>query len=135
MAEHAAFFDTNILLYLLSEDQAKADRAEELLAAGGVVSVQVLNEFVSVASRKRAMTWTEIKDALEPLRMTLRVEPVTVDTHSSALRIAERYNISFYDALVVAAAELSRCAVLYSEDLQHGQVFEKSLTVRHPFRE
>src|ERR1044071_6115475 len=135
MAEHAAFFDTNVLLYLLSEDQAKADRAEELLATGGVVSVQVLNEFASVASRKRAMTWTEIKDAVEPLRMTLRVEPVTVETHSSALRIAERYNISFYDALIVAAAELSRCTVLYSEDLQHGQIFEKSLTVRNQFRE
>jgi predicted nucleic acid-binding protein len=134
MAEQTAFFDTNVVLCLLSEDHAKADRAEALLASGGVIGVQVLNEFVSVASRKRTMTWTEISDALEPLRTILRVEPVTVHTHDGALQIAERYNVSFYDALIIAAAELAGCAFLYSEDLQHGQVFGKSLTVRNPFK-
>lgn len=133
MAAQPVFFDTNVLLYLLSEDHAKADRAEELLAAGGVVSVQVLNEFASVGSRKRMMKWTEIREALEAFRMTLRVEPVTIDTHDKALQIAERHNVSFYDALIVAAAALSSCTVLYSENLQHGHVFEKSLTVRNPF--
>lgn len=134
MAEQTAFFDTNVLLYLLSEDQAKAERAEALLVSGGVISVQVLNAFVSVATRKRTMTWSEINDALEPLRRILRVEPVTVHTHDGALQIAERCNLSFYDASIVAAAELAGCAFLYSEELQHGQVFGKSLTVRNPFR-
>jgi predicted nucleic acid-binding protein len=134
MGEGPVFFDTNILLYLLSDDHSKADKAEELLAVGGVVSVQVLNEFVSVASRKLAMKWPEIRDCLEPLRMTLHVEPITIDTHDQALHVAERYGISFYDALIVSAAKLSGCAVLYSEDLQHEQVFEKSVTVRNPFR-
>jgi predicted nucleic acid-binding protein len=134
MEAQSAFFDTNILFYLLSEDHAKADKAEEVLAGGGIVSVQVLNEFVSVASRKLAMKWPEIRDCLEPLRLTLRVEPITLDTHDQALRIAERYGVSFYDALIVSAAQLCGCAVLYSEDLQHGQVFEKSLTVQNPFR-
>jgi predicted nucleic acid-binding protein len=133
MAGQTAFFDTNVLLYLVSEDHAKANKAEELLAAGGVISVQVLNEFVSVSSRKRMMQWPEIKEALEVFRMTLRVEPVTIDTHDTALRIAERHKVSFYDALIVAAAAISDCAVLYSEDLQHGRTFEKSLTVRNPF--
>jgi predicted nucleic acid-binding protein len=134
MAGQAAFFDTNVLLYLLSEDHAKADRAEELLAAGGIVSVQVLNEFASVASRKRAMKWPEIRDCLEPLRMLLRIEPLTVDTHDRAMEVAERYGVSFYDALIVSAARLSGCTVLYSEDLRHGQVFDKTLTVRDPFK-
>lgn len=134
MAEQPAFFDTNILLYLLSADQAKADRAEELLSIGGTVSVQVLNEFVSVAGRKLAMTWSEIRDCLGPLRATLRVEPLTSDTHDGALDLAERYGIAFYDALIVSAAKLAGCTILYSEDLQHGQVFERSLTVRNPFR-
>ena len=133
-SEQTAFFDTNVLLYLLSKDQSKADRAEELLADGGVVSVQVLNDFVSVANRKLAMKWNEIKDCLEPLRIILRVQPLTIDTHDQALAIAERYNVSFYDALIVAAAKLSGCTRLYSEDLQHGQVFEKSLTVHNPFK-
>jgi len=91
--------------------------------SGGVISVQVLNEFVSVATRKRTMTWSQINDALEPLRRILRVESVTVHTHDGALQIAERYNLSFHDALIVAAAELAGCAFLYSEELQHGQLF------------
>lgn len=134
MAEREAFFDTNILLHLLSADQTKADRAEELLAEGGIVSVQVLNEFASVAARELAMTWPEIRECLEPLRAALRVEPITVETHDRALGLAERYAISFHDGLVVAAAILAGCGALYSEDLRHGQVFERSLAVRNPFR-
>lgn len=64
------FLDTNVLLYLLSADAAKADRAEALLAAGGVISVQVLNEFANVASRKLAMTWPEIREILAAVRTT-----------------------------------------------------------------
>jgi predicted nucleic acid-binding protein len=133
-SEQTAFFDTNVLLYLLSKDYSKADKVEELLAAGGVVSVQVLSEFVSVASRKLAMKWSEIRDCLEPFRVVLRIEPLTIVTDDQAVEIAERYKLSFYDALIVAAAKLSDCTRLYSEDLQHGQVFEKSLTVLNPFK-
>ena len=57
------FFDTNVVLYLLSADTAKADRAEELLARGGTISVQVLNEFVAVASRKLRMSWIEMRES------------------------------------------------------------------------
>ena len=57
------FFDTNVLLYLLSEDIGKADRAEALIGMGGILSVQVLNEFASVASRKLKMSYSEIRDA------------------------------------------------------------------------
>ena len=134
MAETSAFFDTNILLYLLSEDHQKADKAEELLAAGGFISVHVLNEFVSVAGRKLAMKWPEIHECLEPLRATLQVTPITIKMHDQAVQIAERYAVSFYDALIVAAAQLSGCTILYSEDLHHGQVFGEAVTVRNPFR-
>jgi predicted nucleic acid-binding protein len=134
MADQAIFFDTNVLLYLLSENPAKADKAEELLSAGGVVSIQVLNEFAAVASRKFSMKWSEVRYCLAPFRLVLRIEPLTVDTHDQALNIAERYKVSFYDALIIAAARLAGCTRLYSEDLQHRQVFEKSLTVVNPFK-
>jgi predicted nucleic acid-binding protein len=75
------FFDTNILLYLLSEESAKAEKAEDLIACGGVVSVQVLNEFVSVASRKLAMTIREIRDILATVRAVCRVRSVDIQTH------------------------------------------------------
>ena len=127
------FFDTNVVLYLLSADPAKADRAEELLAIGGTISVQVLNEFVAVASRKLHMSWIEIREVLAQVRAVCAVEPVTVETHERALRLAERYGISIYDALIVSAALLANCKTLYSEDMQDGQVIERQLTIRNPF--
>ena len=77
MSGTEAFFDTNVLLYLLSGDASKADRAENLVAAGGVISVQVLNEFASVASRKLGMSWAEIREVLETVRAVCRVEPIS----------------------------------------------------------
>ena len=127
------FFDTNVVLYLLSADTSMADRAEELLAIGGTISVQVLNEFVAVASRKLRMSWTEIREVLAQIRAVCVVEPVTIETHERALRIAERYGIPIYDALIVSAALLANCMTLHSEDMQDGQVIERQLTIRNPF--
>ena len=127
------FFDTNVLLYLLSADAAKANRAEELLASGGTISVQVLNEFVSVASRKLRMPWAEIREVLAQVRAVCVVEPMTVETHERALKLAERYGLSIYDALIVAAALLAGCNTLQSEDMQNGQLIDRKLKIRNPF--
>jgi predicted nucleic acid-binding protein len=127
-----AFLDTNVLLYLLSSDAAKADRAEALAAAGGVISVQVLNEFVSVASRKLRMSMSEIREVLSAIRAVCTVEPVSIETHDLGLDLAQRFGLSIYDALIVAAALLAKCRIVYSEDLQDGQIIE-GLTVRNPF--
>jgi predicted nucleic acid-binding protein len=128
------FLDTNVLLYLLSSDATKADRAEALLAAGATVSVQVLNEFANVALRKLDMTWSETLEALAAIRRTCEVESLTLETHARATEIAQRYRLGFYDSVIVAAALLAECRVLYSEDLHDGLRVEKALTVRNPFR-
>lgn len=127
------FFDTHVVLYLLSADAAKADRAEDLLAHGGTISVQVLNEFVAVASRKLRMPLTEVREILDQIRAVCAVEPMTIETHERALNIAERHGLSIYDALIVAAALLAGCTTLFSEDMQHGQVIDQQLTIRNPF--
>jgi predicted nucleic acid-binding protein len=132
MSEAEVFFDTNVLLYLLSNDAAKADRAEALLVTGGVVSVQVLNEFASVASRKLTMTIPEVREILSTVRSVCVVKSVDVETHDLGLELAERYGFSIYDGLIVAAAVRAGCAILYTEDLQRGQVIE-NLTIRNPF--
>ena len=134
MQETDVFFDTNVVLYLLSGDTAKADIAEELLAIGGMISVQVLNEFASVASRKLKMSWPEISDVLTQVRLVCAVEPLSVATHERALAVAERYRLSLYDALIVSAALLAGCKTLYSEDMQDGQVIERQITIRNPFK-
>lgn len=133
MTDTKQFFDTNILLYLLSEDVVKADRAEELIAGGGIISVQVLNEFASVASRKLQMSWVEIREVLEPIRRVCKVSPVIEETHERGIDIAERYGLAFYDSTIVSAALQNDCQILYSEDMQHGQIFDKQLTLCNPF--
>ena len=126
------FFDTNVLLYLLSKDTAKADRAEMLLASGGIISVQVLNEFASVASRKLALTILEIREILSTIGEVCIVKPLDIETHKLGLDMAQRYGFSIYDGLIVAAAVLAGCTILYTEDLQHGQMIEK-LLIQSPF--
>ncbi len=126
------FFDTNIPLYLLSSDSAKAQRAEDLLETGGSISVQVLNEFVAAARRKQAAPWPRIAETLATLKLVCKVEPLTLATHEKAVLLAQRYGIPIYDATIAASALLAGCATLYSEDFQHGQVIE-GMTICNPF--
>ncbi len=99
-----------------------------------MISVQVMNEFTAVARRKLDMSWREIGDALSAIRVFCEPPaPLMVETHESALRIAERYGYQIYDSLILAAAIMAGCDVLYSEDMRHGQKIE-GLTIRNPFR-
>jgi len=133
MSAADTFFDSNVLLYLLSGDAAKADRAEALMVAGCTISVQVLNEFATVASRKLGMSIDEIRDILGVVRAVCAVEPVSEATHDRGLAVSERYGFSIYDSMIVAAALIAGCRTLLSEDLQDGQVIDGELTVRDPF--
>lgn len=133
MSGTESFFDTNVVLYLFSSDSAKADRAEELLAAGGVVSVQVLNELASVARRKLNMKWQEVREIVAQIRAICRVESLTIETYVSGIEIAERYNLSVYDAMILASARDAGCATVYTEDMQDKQVIDDRLIIRNPF--
>ena len=129
-----AFFDTNILVYVVGQKDERTSKAEALVANGGVISVQVLNELASVSRRKLGLSWEDIGDALAALRVLCpSATPLTTDTHDAGLRIAAKYGFPFYDALIAAAALEAECTTLYSEDFQDGQVIEGRLTVRNPF--
>jgi predicted nucleic acid-binding protein len=129
------FFDTNVLIYAVAKNDPKALKGEALLASGGIVSVQSLNEFVSVARRKLRMSWTEVKEFLAIIGVLCpKPVPVSLDTHKGAVAIAEKYGYGIYDALVVSAALEAGCKTLYSEDLQDGQIINRQLTIRNPFR-
>jgi predicted nucleic acid-binding protein len=133
------FFDTNVLIYAIAERDARSARAEALLLSGGVISIQGLNEFVSVARRKIGMPWEEIEEALDAILVLCPSPvPVTLETHRLAMKLARRYSFSIYDALVAAAALSARCTLLYSEDFQSGQIIDGQiidgkLTIRNPF--
>jgi predicted nucleic acid-binding protein len=130
----ASFFDTNVLVYIASGDSAKADRAEAAIAAGGVISVQVLNELANVARRKMQMSWTETHALLTMLRGLLTVHPLTLETHEIGLKLAERYGFSMYDAMIAASALHAGCDTLWSEDMQHDMVVDEVLRIVNPFR-
>lgn len=132
MSASEIFFDTNILIYFASEETAKADRSDALLRAGGIVSVQVLNEFVAATRRKSTLPWENIRTVLTAVRSTCTVVPLTVETHVRGLALAERYGFSVYDAMIVAAAAMAGCKVLYSEDMHDGLVID-GLAIRNPY--
>jgi predicted nucleic acid-binding protein len=127
------FADSNVPLYLLSPDPRKAATAQAVLHEHCVISVQVLNEMTSVMRRKHRYTWPQVARFLETIRSLCPIEPLTVETHDTARRLAERYQINLYDALIAAAALLAGCDTLYSEDMQDGLVVEGALRVVNPF--
>jgi predicted nucleic acid-binding protein len=129
------FFDSNVLIYAMVSGDSRRERAQQLIANGGTISVQVLNEFVAIARRKMRMPWEEVIEAVEAIRI-LFPSPVaiTLEAHERALKIAQQYGFSIYDALIASSALEGRCSTLYSEDLQDGQIVEGRLTIRNPFR-
>ena len=128
------FFDSNVILYLLSGDVAKADRAQSLLAAGAVISVQVLNEVTSVCQRKLKMPWAEIDALLLAVKAACKVVPLTLASHEKAVELAKRYQLSFYDANIVASAIIAGAPVLLTEDMHNGLLID-GLTLQNPFNE
>jgi predicted nucleic acid-binding protein len=129
-----SFFDTNVLLYIASGDPAKADRAGDLLAEGGTISVQVLNEIANVTRRKMRTSWPEACAFLLTLRDLLSVHPITIQTHEEGLALAERHNLSVYDGMIAASALHAGCDTLWSEDMQHGMIIAGRVRIVNPFR-
>ena len=128
-----SFFDTNVLMYLATDDRQKADRVEQLLRVRGIISVQVLNEITNVSRRKYRFSWRDTFTTLSTVRSYLDVVPVTLEIHESGLRLAERYGFSIYDSFIVAAALAADCDTLWSEDMQHGMTIDGRLRIVNPF--
>ncbi len=128
------FLDTDVLVYGLAENDQRSLRAEALLAAGGTISVQVLNEFVSVARRKMRMSWKHVEEAVEAIQVLCpKPVPITIGTHLSGIALAKKHGFPIYDALVLTSALEAGCTILYSEDFQDGQVIAGKLKIRNPF--
>jgi predicted nucleic acid-binding protein len=132
----AAFaIDSNVAIYAFSKDP-RSLVAMDLLSSGPKISVQVLNEFTSVSLRKRKVAWPEIEEALDIItNLASSTRAVSFEVHDLARLVAQRFKISFYDSLIIAAALLDECEVLYSEDMQHGMVIDGRLTIANPFLE
>lgn len=128
------FFDTNILIYAFSREDPRSEVARILLAMGGIISVQVLNELTAVLRRKLKLSWKDVADASDAVRIFCpKVTSITCKTHEKALEIAVQCGYQIYDSLIIAAADEAECKTLYSEDMNDGQTIG-AVTIRNPFQ-
>jgi len=112
------FLDSKILVYAFTADP-RAAVAQGLLERGGIISVQGLNEFTSMARRKLTMTWAEVLESLAAIRTLCdTILPIDIETHAEGLRIAEYYGYAMFDTLIIASALRANCNTLWSEDMQ-----------------
>lgn len=127
------FFDTNILIYAFTTGDRRCAPAEALLASGGAIGVQVLNEFTNVARSKLRWDWARVDAALDVIAELMEpARPLTADIHAHAVKLARANTLPVYDALIIAAAADAGCSVLLTEDMQHGRKFG-GVTVQNPF--
>ncbi|MGA1552956.1 MAG: PIN domain-containing protein, partial [Burkholderiaceae bacterium] len=109
-------------------------RATNLIKNGGNISVQVLNELAAVCLRKLKMPYPEVRDLLWTIQKFCLVHPLTTHVNALGLELCERYQLGFYDALIVASALEADCKTLFSEDMQNGQVINQRLRIKNPFK-
>jgi predicted nucleic acid-binding protein len=134
------FLDTNVLIYALDKaDPAKQRVAAQLvrdamLTGRGIISTQVVQEFLHAARRKfkRPMTITECHGHLQNVLDPLCAYFPSISTYDRALQLNEETGYTLYDALILTAAIESGCRTLLTEDLQHGRQIQ-SLTIVNPF--
>ncbi|MBS3963175.1 MAG: PIN domain-containing protein [Methylomonas sp.] len=130
----AKFVDTNIVIYMLSQDEVKREIALTILSCNPVMSIQVLSETANTMRRKLGFDPTTVATVINRLSGSCSyLQPLTLATLQSAIDITRRYGFSHYDSLIIAAALQTDCRVLYSEDMQHNQVIDDRLTIINPF--
>lgn len=128
------FIDSNILIYSATNEQHKSLIARQLLTNHNIViSTQVLNEFCNVVLKKKIMTAEQAGFAVSVFLNDFEVIEVNSELILKGLTIKNRYQYSYWDSLIVAAALKSGVRILYSEDMAHGQTIDNQLTIINPF--
>ena len=133
------FFDTNVLVYAaVRQDERKSATAQELIRHAlevnhdGVISVQVVTEFINVMLNRFKMSANAVDEWVSQFYPLLATE-VTMDAVRNAMCIKEEYGIQYYDALIIATAEKLGCTEIVSEDLNDGQLYH-GMAVVNPFK-
>lgn len=129
------FVDTNILIYRYSsQDEHKRAISARLLSSGECISsVQATNEFCNVIRRKFPVQFPNIESVLREIHALLPIEELRMEDTLSAVRISQRHDFQYYDALILACARRLGCQAVMSEDMQHGFVLDKTLAIVNPF--
>lgn len=132
-AEQRTFIDSNIVLYALGTETLKQQAAWRVLFQFPLISVQVLNECSNVLIKKRKIDKSLVRSTLQDILKFVSVEAIGLPVVETAWILLDRYRFSYFDSLILASALTAHCQILYSEDLQHGQVIDGRLTIINPF--
>ena len=129
------FIDTNILVYISTNEDEKRIKATELIykLENATISTQVLTEFSNVIIRKKIFPESKLKEYIKRFSNSFNIEILTDTTILKALDIKMKYQFSLWDSLILAASLQSNCTILYSEDLHHSQVIENKIKIINPF--
>ncbi len=126
------FADTNIIVYAVGKDSEHRAIARNIIADGVTVSTQVINETISVLTRKQGASLTVGHEIAESLLDLCDIVPVDAQTIRKAIDLVKHHQLSHWDSLIVAAALLANCEILYTQDMQHGQIIDERLKIVNP---
>ncbi len=131
------FIDTNILVYLSSTDEYKRDTAKNLIYSykNANISTQVLSEFSNVIYKKNIFSSEKLLEFIGIFRKMFEISIITPITVANAIKIKEKYSLSFWDSMIVATALENKCNILVSEDMHHTQIIENKLQIINPFKD
>ena len=138
LAKERCFIDTNVLVYADSGDEPMKQRIaltllnQLRLNQKGVLSTQVLTEYCNVALNKLKLPHADIREQMQ-FWQQYEVVQVTPDIIHAGLDLHQTRSIGYFDALIVAAAKTSGCTVLYSEDMNAGELVN-GVRIVNPFR-
>lgn len=127
-----SFVDTNVLIYAFSTDSRYQEKAIKILENHPFLSTQVLTESANVCLKKLNFSPEKVVEFISQLEQNTEVVTITPFIITKALHLHKAYRYSFYDSLILSAALLSGCEILFSEDMQHEQIIE-GLTIINPF--
>jgi predicted nucleic acid-binding protein len=129
------FLDTNIIVYAHSDVEPEKQRTAQTIIAKmvTVISTQVLQETSNTLVKKFKHSWPDVSKVIIEVASNNMVHTNTAKTVFYACAMADKYHFSFYDSLIIASALECDCNILFSEDLQDGQVIENILKIVDPF--
>ncbi|MEA3358035.1 MAG: PIN domain-containing protein [Thermodesulfobacteriota bacterium] len=131
------FIDSNILIYSVSQNPSKCQTSRELLLKHVdriTVSSQVINEFINVCIKKKILDLSDTFEKSNEFMEIFRFAVITKSDIKLSMDIKKRYKFSYWDSLILATALENSCSILYSEDIQHGQIIEDNLRIINPLK-
>ena len=130
------FLDTNIIIYCYSNSEIEKQNICRRLFENHNelnISKQVVNEITNILFKKFKLTSFDIKNTIQQVSNIVFTCDFNFDTQIKAIELKDKYNLQYYDALIIATALENHCNIIFSEDMQHNQVIENKLIIINPF--